>query len=813
MKRERKNAQPERQEVPVCNADPAEGLNRVQVEQRQAGGWENGIHGGASRSEREIILSNCLTFFNFVFLALAVVLLVGGSSVKNLTFLIVVVCNTAIGCYQEIRAKRTVDKLTLVAAQMVRTVRDGVVVSVRSDRLVRDDIVEFASGDQICADAVLRTGEIHVNESLVTGEADAIVKKPGDKLLSGSFVVAGMGRAQLTEVGPDAFAAKLAAEAKADPHATKSEMMRSLDRLIQVVGIALVPVGIILFHQEYAVLKLGLTDSLEGTVAALVGMIPEGLYLLTSVAMAASSMKLAKQRVLVQDMNCIETLARVDVLCVDKTGTITEPRMEVENVIPLTQDPPERLEAILGALYNRAEDENDTGRAMAEIFGGRDSDWVCEKYIPFTSAAKWGGAVFEEQGAFLTGAPEFILGQRYAEVAETVESWAAQGYRVLLVAGYDGDPEPGALEGEKIRPLALVLLTNRIREEAPATFAYFAQQGVSVRVISGDNPVTVAEVAHRAGIANADSWVNTETLETDGDFDDAVQRYTVFGRVTPDKKKQLVRAFKRAGHTVAMTGDGVNDVLAMKEADCGIAMASGAQAASQIAQLVLLDSDFSAMPSIVGEGRRVINNIQRAATLFLVKNIFSLALSIISLFTNWPYPIVPLHLSMISGLTIGVPSFFLAMEPNYERVTGRFLPGVLRRAFPGGLTNIFVVLAAQAYMEVFDLPLEQISTVCAAILSIVGLLVLFQVCKPFDRFRKIIWGLMAVLLLVCFTLLGALFELRTGTWAIRLVMATLLIMTPTVFFAFQRIFDWGDRAYVWLQNRRGNRLQLEEPKE
>ena len=807
MERKRKKALPERQNIEVVNAAPEAGLTEAQAEQRRLAGWENGRHGGASRSEGEIILSNCLTFFNFVFLALAVVLMLGGSSVKNLTFLVVVICNTVIGCYQEIKAKRTVDKLTLVAAQTVKTVREGKIVSIRSDLLVRDDIVEFSTGDQICADGVVRSGEIHVNESLVTGEADAIVKKPGDKLLSGSFVVGGTARAQLTGVGPDAFAAKLAAEAKADPHATKSEMMRSLDRLIQVVGVALVPVGIILFYQEYKVLKLSLTGSLEGTVAALVGMIPEGLYLLTSIAMAASSIKLAKQRVLVQDMNCIETLARVDVLCVDKTGTITEPRMEVENVIPLTEDPPEWLEAILGALYSGEEEENDTGRAMAELFGGH-SDWVCTKHIPFTSSAKWGGAVFEEHGAFLAGAPEFVLGRRYGEVAETVEKWAVQGYRVLLVASYDGVPEPGALEDEKVKALALVLLVGRIREEAPATFAYFAQQGVSIRVISGDNPVTVAEVAHRAGIADAHLWVNTESLETDEDFDDAVQRYTVFGRVTPDKKKQLIRALKRAGHTVAMTGDGVNDVLAMKEADCGIAMASGAQAASQIAQLVLLDSDFAAMPSIVGEGRRVINNIQRAATLFLVKNIFSLALSIITLFTNWPYPIVPLHLSMISALTIGVPSFFLAMEPNYERVTGRFLPGVLRRAFPGGLTNIFVVLAAQGFMAAFDLPMQPISTVCAALLGVVGLLVLYQVCKPMDKFRRIIWWAMGAGLLGCFTLLGSLLELRTGSVQIRLVMATLLIMTPTVFFAFQRLFDMGDRVYLWIKGGRQGRLHL-----
>ena len=577
-------------------------------------------------------------------------------------------------------------------------------------------------------------------------------------------------------------------------------MMRSLDRLIQVVGIALIPIGGILFYQEYVHLQLSFQSSVEHTVAALVGMIPEGLYLLTSVAVAASAMKLTKRRVLVQDMNCIETLARVDVLCVDKTGTITEPKMEVENVIPLTAEPPEELEAALTALYGGIEPENDTGRAIAELFHG-ENDWVCTKRIPFTSAAKWSGGVFEGKGAYLVGAPEFILGSRFEEIRDQAEPWVKTGYRVLLAAKYDGDPQPRALEEEKIQPLALIPIANRIRPEAPDTFRYFAAQGVSIRVISGDNPETVSDVAQRAGIEGAEKYVDARTLETEEDILHAAENYVVFGRVTPEMKKALVLALKKLGHTVAMTGDGVNDVLAMKQSDCGIAMASGAQAASQVARLVLLDSDFSAMPGIVGEGRRVINNIQRAATLFLVKNIFSLGLSLLSLFTNWPYPLVPVHLSVISSLTIGVPSFFLAMEPNYERVTGRFLPGVLRRAFPGGLTNIFVVLMAQAYGAVFGLPQEQLSAVCAAILSIVGLLVLYQVCKPFDFFRRIIWFAMGVCLVLCFTALGGSFSLEIWSGSVILVMATLLIMTPTVFFAIQRVFDFGDRVYVDARQR------------
>ncbi len=786
---------------PILETDPEGGLTSQQATERISAGLRNGMPDSASKTEKQIILENCLTFFNFVFIALAIFLLIGGSSPKNMTFLIVVVCNTCIGIYQELRAKRAVDKLTLVAAQQVRVVRDGTLAPMRSDLLVRDDVVEFVSGDQICADAVVLTGSLQANEALVTGEEDAIVKNPGDSLKSGSFVVAGKARARLTAVGAESFAAKLAQEAKADPHAVKSEMMRSLDKLIRVVGFALIPVGLILFYQEFKVLHLTLRESTEGTVSALVGMIPEGLYLLTSVAMAVSSLKLTRKKVLVQDMNCIETLARVDVLCVDKTGTITESVMEVDNVVPLTPDPPELLEQVLSAFYSGVEPDNDTARAMQEMFRG-ETDWDCVRRIPFTSQNKWSSATFREQGAFVIGAPEFVMGSRYGELREDVESWSASGYRVLLVAEYAGEPQLGGLAVGRLKPLALVLITNRIRPEAADTFAYFAAQGVSVKVISGDNPVTVAEVARRAGIENAERFVDGASLHSEQDIRQAAATCTVFGRVTPDVKKKLIRAFKAQGHTVAMTGDGVNDVLAMKEAHCSIAMASGAQAASQVAKMVLLKSDFAAMPSIVGEGRRVINNIQRAATLFLVKNIFSLGLAIISLFTQWAYPLIPLHLSVISALTIGVPSFFLAMEPNYERVKGRFLPTVLRKALPGGLTNIFVVLMAQAFMAAFELPLEQISTVCAAILSVVGLLVLYQTCKPFDKFRRLIWWLMAAGLVICFTLLNGFFDLTPGNLQTNIIMATLLIMTPTVFFAVQRVFDWGDMLVARLKRKK-----------
>ena len=785
----------------ALETDPCTGLTEDQVRQRLDSGWSNRVHNTAEQTEGQIILHNCITFFNMVFVVLAVLLLLSGSTVKNLTFLVVVIINTVIGCVQQIRAKRAVDRLTLVAARQVKTLRDGRWQPVHSEDLVRDDIVSFSPGDQICADGILCDGALWVNEALISGEAKPVAKNPGDQLRSGSFVTAGSGSVRLTQVGDDAFAAQLTAQAKQDPKVAKSEMMRALDKLIRVIGIALIPIGGLLFYQEFQVLQLSLRESAEATVAALVGMIPEGLYLLTSIALAVSAMKLTKQKVLVRDMNCIETLARVDVLCVDKTGTITEPVMELEDVLPLTEDEPEYLQQILTAMYANREPDNETGKAIAQMFPGK-AHWQQETYIPFTSETKWAGAAFANHGAFVVGAAGVLLADGYPDLSEQAAALSARGYRVLLLAGYDGALAAASLDSQLLRPLAFLLLRNRIRPSAKKTFAYFEKQGVQIKVISGDDPRTASDVAQTAGIRGAERYVDAQTLETEVDFLSAVESYTVFGRVTPDKKRSLIRALKQKKHTVAMTGDGVNDVLAMKEADCAVAMAGGAQAASQVAQLVLLENDFSAMPGIVGEGRRVINNIQRAAALFLVKNIFSLGLSLVSFFTAFPYPLMPLHMSIISGLTIGVPSFFLAMEPNYERVRGRFLAGVLRRAFPGGLSNIFVIVAAQAFMVVFALPLAQMSTVCTAILATVGMLVLYQVCMPFDKFRRLIWFTMLTALVLCFTILGSFLELRTGMPAVRLVMFCLLVMAPTVFFVIRKIFDWGDMVYAKLKGHK-----------
>ena len=776
-----------RQDIPVELTDPAVGLTASQAQLRLDGGWGNQIHHHARRSEWDIIRQNCLTFFNLVFVVMAVAMLLVGASVLNLTFMVIVIVNTCIGCVQEIRAKRAVDKLTLVAARKVQVLRDGVWVEIPHHLLVRDDIIALHPGDQICADGVVCHGELQVNEALITGEADAIDKNEADLLRSGSFVVAGKALVRLTQVGDDAFAAKLATEAKKDPNVAKSEMMGSLDRLIHIIGYCLIPVAALLLVTQLYRQNFQLQPVVSSTVANLVGLIPEGLYLLTSIALALASITLTRRRVLVQDMNCIETLAQVDVLCVDKTGTITEPSMKLAEIIPLNDADPDFLEQLLTALYGIREPENDTGKTLYDRFRG-ECPWLLQAHIPFTSQTKWSSSAFADVGAFVTGAPEFVMGDRYDTIEKTVERYSSQGYRVLLVARYEGVLEKD-LHCDLLSPLALLALTNPIRENAPATFAYFQQQKVTVKVISGDHPATAAQVAGKAGIPNAERYVDATTLKTPGDFLTAAEEYTVFGRVTPDAKRQLIRAMKENGHTVAMTGDGVNDVLALKDADCGISMASGAQAASQVARLVLLDSDFSAMPAIVDEGRRVINNIQRASALFLVKNIFALGLMLMTVIGGLQSFLEPFHLSIVSSLTIGVPGFFLALEPNYQRVRGQFLRNTLRRALPGGITDILVVLAAQILMAVFHLPATDGATVTVAVLCAVGLTVLFRVCYPFSRLRRIIWLGSVILVVGAFIVLppitGYLAITAKGTY---LFLAAVILIAPTVFFGVSKIY-------------------------
>ena len=771
--------------IPEIDPDPQVGLTHRQVKERLAAGWCNKPSRGAMLSEGQIVSRHVFTFFNLVFAVLAVVLVLVESSVKNFGFLGVVLINTAVGIVQEIRAKRAVEKLRLVAEQTLKTVRDGKYVEVKDRALVRDDIVLLSAGCQVCADCVVRTGQLQVNESLITGEPDPIEKNPGDELMSGSFVVAGRAAVQLVRVGDDSYAAKLAAEARKSPRAAKSEMMASLDKLIRFLSIVLVPLGVLYYLGEVAVPAADTHRAAEQTVAALVSMIPQGLYLLTSIALAASGIKLARQGVLVQDMNCIETLARVDVLCVDKTGTITEPGMAVAELIPLGGTKPDYAERVLGSLFAGEEPENDTAAALAEWYGDKAA-MTCLRRIPFTSETKWSGGVFEE-GAFLLGAPECIMGSRFAEIAVKVVSRSREGYRVLLVAGYEGDPKPEGLDADRVTPLALVLLKSRIRENAAQTFAYFAQQGVAVKVISGDDPATAARIAGWAGVPDAETYVNCEGLHDPEELARAAQSYTVFGRVTPHQKRELVKALRDGGHTVAMTGDGVNDVLAMRQADCAVAMASGAKAASQVAQLVLMDSDFAAMPHIVAEGRRVMGNIQRAAALFLVKNIFTMALVVTALFTSLIYPFQPVTLTVIMALTVGIPSFFFALAPNRERLGGGFMAGALMGALPAGLAGFGGVVMAQLLGWKFTH--TQLATVCAAVVAAVGILALLQVSRPLTRERKSIMGVMGACLLAAFLLAGPVFGVNMFEGAVALWSVLLMAFAALLLWALTAVFE------------------------
>lgn len=783
--------------------DPKLGLTTAQASDFLEQGLGNEMVESNAKSTGQIIRENTLTFFNLVFVVLAALLVLAGDF-KDMMFLGIAAVNSIIGIVQQLRSRATLEKLSLISESRVKVVRDGQLGTVPVHKLVREDIVELGAGDQIPADGPVMSGQVTVNEALITGEADPITKDVGDELLSGSFVVSGKCRARLDRVGKSSYAARLSLEAKSDQGVGRSEMMKSLDRLIRFIGFALIPIGAALFYNELVVQESAFSDAVPAVVAALIGMIPEGLYLLTSVALAVSVMRLAQRQTLVHELSAVETLAHVDVLCVDKTGTITQPEMTVREVVPLDEErcSAAKVEEIFNAYYRAIDADNDTARAMAERFN-KSSVWQVERTIPFTSANKWSAVIFKSYGAYVVGAPEFIMGARYADLQHMVAPYQEQGCRVLLLAKCANAPTmDGGLTGA-VEPLALAVINNPIREEAPQTFQYFAQQGVTVKVISGDNPSTVSSVAVQAGIAGADRFVDAATLKEPADYARAVREYNVFGRVTPDQKRKLVKALQKAGYTVAMTGDGVNDVLALKDADCGIAMASGSEAACQVAQVVLLDSNFASMPEVVQEGRRVINNIQRAAALYLVKNIMSLFLSIINLFAGFPYPFIPIQLTLISALTIGAPSFVLALEPNHEIVKGRFMTNVLRRALPGGLANIVLMIFIELFTLAFDFERVTLSTLATVIMGEVGLLVLYYISRPLDWKRWTLLGAMAAAFATAVLGFGGLFELTALDFQAGLVIVVFLMLTPSVIFVFERGVDLMEVLAIACKKRFG----------
>ena len=786
-------------------ADRAGGLSEEEAMRRLSDGLSNVQVNPDEVTLKDIIRENVCTFFNLIFLVIAVFLCVVGSF-RNLTFLPVIISNTLIGIIQEWRAKKQLDALSIMNAPKTKVIRDGRERLIDSSSLVLGDLVVFEAGSQVSADAVIAEGVVQVNEALLTGEADEITKSENDHLFSGSFIMSGRCTARLEKVGKDSYVSQLTLQAKKRQKKEQSEMIRSLDRLVKAVGILIVPIAVVLFVQQFHFRHQPLSYAVTSTAAAIIGMIPEGLYLLASVAMAVSAMRLARSKVLVHSMKSIETLARVDVLCVDKTGTITEETMTVEDLVPLSahtkgrentlqvpavetltetaaafspqesagQENPagenalpegaaqsqkeqamasgdtpsgaplsdsdeqadfRRLELLIGDFAACQNPDNATMRAVRRRFR-ENTGRRAEKVISFSSRYKYSGVVFPDQ-SYVLGAPEYLLRENYKKYAAEIEEFTVKGYRTLLFARYEGEITGGALSGE-VTPLALIILMNPVRENAPEIFSYFEKQGVKVKVISGDNPRTVSEVALKAGIEDSGSYVDVSAL-TEEELEAAAEKYTVFGRVSPEQKRLLLSAMRKAGHTVAMTGDGVNDVLAMKEADCSIAMASGSDAASQAAQMVLIESDFSKLPSIVNEGRRVVNNIERTASLFLVKNIFSFLLSVFSILFMVNYPLEPSQVSLISMFTIGIPAFLMSLERNRDRIQGRFLSNVMFKALPAGLTDFAVISLLVVFCQEFRVGGRDLSTSCTILLAIVGIMILYRIAQPMTIFHWVLW--------------------------------------------------------------------------
>lgn len=783
------------------------GLTDAEVEQRIEQGLTNHTDISTDKTTKEIVVSNVCTYFNLIFLVITI-LLVAVGSFRNLTFLPIIIGNTVIGIVQELRAKKTLEKMSLLNAPHADVIRNGEMTQIATEKLVKDDVILLTAGKQICADAVVIDGSIQVNESLLTGEADEVEKPVGSTLMSGSFVVSGECYARLEKVGNDSYISKLSMEAKSMGSKEQSEMIRSINQIVKWIGIVIIPIGIILFWQSHFVNDVSISKSVTSTVAAIIGMIPEGLYLLTTIALALSTMKLANKKVLLHDMKSIETLARVDVLCVDKTGTITEPDMKVSDVFlcqhcsnPAYNDQSGKNESRLNPAYNdqscmrencllqkqeqmavhselsldelkklivryayASKDNNATMLALKEYAEGfvktgdsglkihNSHNDITGRIIDqqaFSSSRKYGSITFAD-GTYLLGAPEFILGDDFNIIEDEIQSYTEKGDRVLLFARRDSD---------KTIPLGFVALANPIRQNAVKTFEYFKKQRVAIKVISGDNPKTVSQIAIQAGIENADKYIDAASLDSKEKIAKAVSQYTVFGRVTPKQKQQLVKALQQKGHTVAMTGDGVNDILAMKDADCSVAMASGSEAAAQAAQVVLLDSDFVHMPDVVYEGRRVVNNIERSASLFLVKNIFSLLLALFSVISMFTYPLEPSQISLISMFTIGLPGFLLAMEPNKERIKGHFLTNVMLKALPGGLTDVIAISALVVCGAVFSIPEESIGTIATMVLSVVGFMILFKISEPLNTMKYVVIGINVAGFVLCVYFLKDLFAL------------------------------------------------------
>lgn len=719
------------------NPDIKKGLTTQQIEKRIKNGEYNKASTLKTKSFSDILKDNVCTLFNLINIILAVAVFAVGSY-KNALFMIIIVLNALIGTIQEVRAKKSIDKLSIVSAKKVKTLRDGKKCEIGINEIVLDDIILLSQGQQIPTDCTVVDGCCEVNESLLTGESDAVYKSVGDTLISGSFIVSGSCTAKADKVGDDNYAAHISNGAK---YVKKidSKIMKAIKFIIKTMSIIIFPVGILLFWRQYMVSDYSdIAGAVVSTVAALVGMIPEGLVLLTSTVLAVGVIRLSRQKVLVQEMYCIETLARVDVLCLDKTGTITEGCMEVLDTRTTSLFEKDDIKNILNAIAKYSTDNNPTINAIKNRYTG-NTNLVAKNSVAFSSERKWSGINFGDNGTFVLGAEEFIFNGNNAEIASITKD-IPKGYRVLSI-GYSKNDFNNRDLPDNLIAVGVIVLKDKIRREAKSTLEYFDRQGVDLKIISGDNVETVSAIAKEAGLKYANNVIDATNLKTEEEIYEAVEKYSVFGRVTPNQKLQMVQAIKKHGHTVAMTGDGVNDVLALKEADCSVAMASGSEAARCVSQLVLLDSNFSSMPKVVAEGRRSINNIQRSASLFLVKTVFSTLLSVIFVFYGASYPFMPIQMTLISAFCIGFPSFVLALEPNENRIEGNFLFSIFKRAVPGGVTVALSVVLVTVVGNTFNLSDEFISTLAVAVTAFTGLMVVYKTSLPFNAIRTVMFSI------------------------------------------------------------------------
>lgn len=770
-----------------------QGLTQAEVEARIADGQVNAIQDSSNRSVKDIVMGNTLTFFNFINIVL-LALVLSVHSYKNMLFIFIIIANTLIGIFQEIKAKITLDKLKILTVSHVDVIRDGVKKSVTVSELVKDDVILLKSGGQIPADGVILDGEVDVNESLLTGESDSIHKTCGSKVLSGSFVTSGKAMCLLTEVGHDCYMEKLSSEAKQFKR-YKTELQRNLDTILKFISIIIVPLGIILFAKQYWISGSTYEQAALDTVAAVLGMIPEGLVLLTSVALALGAVRLARRSTLVRELFCIETLARVDTLCLDKTGTITEGHLCVQGEESVKEDVD--LEQLMGRMVAALGDENETFQALRQHYK-RNQSANTKLVLPFSSERKFSGVVFEGEGTYLMGAYQFIFPQADPAVLEKIAEYASQGLRVLTVAHSPNEMTDYTLaEGFEI--VGFVFMTDVVRKNAPDILGYFEEQGVDLKVISGDDPVTVAAIAARAGLKDADKYIDATTINTDEEMEDAILKYSVFGRVTPKQKQQMVRLLKQNGRTVAMTGDGVNDVLALKDADVSIAMASGSEAAKNTANLVLLNSDFASLPHIVNEGRRVINNIKAAASMFLIKTGFSVLTALLTIIVGQNYPFQPIQLSVINGCAVAIPTMLLQLEPSFQKVNKHFFREVLRMSMPAAITITAMITIINNIGHSIGTPREMLSTVCVLATGWVYLITLRQVYSPMTGYRKFVIYLMQTAYLVAMVIGQRIMELVGLNFTCVIVTLAAVNFAPMIIDlatkGYDKFFYWYDHRH------------------